>query len=202
MTDVYEFEPNGVGGCAGSASSGSVVFKPARAFVSEAEGVRLAGEEPAGCVALMSAGSSAQESVFLDASQSGSDVFFLTTSKLAPQDFDNARDVYDAHECTAESPCLPEPAAAPAACETEASCKASPSPQPLIYGPPGSATFSGPGNPLPTLVASLTPEQVRLKRLAAALRACRAKHNRHRRAVCERQAHRRYAKAHKSSKAR
>jgi len=146
VSDVYEFEPQGLDSCAGSASSGSVVVKPARAFVSEAEGVRLAGVEPAGCVALLSSGSSAQESAFLDASESGSDVFFLTNSRLATADFDNALDVYDAHECTGESPCLPEPAAAPPACETEASCKAAPTPQPTIYQAPPSATFNGPGN--------------------------------------------------------
>jgi len=136
--DVYEYEPEGVGSCTSSSSSGSVVYKPVRVFER--------GEEPAGCVALISSGSSAQESAFLDASESGSDVFFLTTSKLVPQDFDSALDVYDAHECTGGSPCLPPQPVAPAPCDTEASCKAAPSPQPSIYGLPASGTFSGPGN--------------------------------------------------------
>jgi hypothetical protein len=59
---------------------------------------------------LISSGESAQESAFLDASESGGDVFFMTTAKLAPpQDFDHAYDIYDAHECTSASPCIPHP---------------------------------------------------------------------------------------------
>ena len=140
--DVYEYEPAGVGptgaACGPGAGDGSEVFMPER---EAGPGV----VSPAGCVALISSGSSAQESAFLDASENGSDVFFLTSAKLAPEDTDNALDVYDAHECTAESPC-PAPVGAPPPCDTEASCKAAPTPQPQIYGPPSTATFSGPGN--------------------------------------------------------
>jgi WD40-like Beta Propeller Repeat len=74
--DVYQYEPSGTGSCGIS----SVTF-------SEGSG---------GCVDLISSGSSAEESVFLDASESGGDVFFLTVAKLAPQDYDTSLDVYDA----------------------------------------------------------------------------------------------------------
>ena len=152
--DVYEYEPEGVPAgeqaCSPLSTSGSEVFKPAHVF--EVGGVK--GEEGAGCVALISSGTSSEESSFLDASETGGDVFFLTTSKLALQDFDTAPDVYDAHECTSESPCIPPLAAAPP-CTTEASCKPSPTPQPSIYGLPSSATFSGPGNV--TLTGAQTP---------------------------------------------
>ena len=164
--DVYEFEPEGVGGCTSSTSSGSDVFKPAHAFETEAEGIEQAGEEAAGCVGLISNGESKDESAFLDASETGGegphgeelkdgggDVFFLTTSKLAPQDVDDSYDIYDAHECTTESPCT-QPATSPPPCENEASCKPAPTPQPGIYGPPASATFSGPGNLTPQLCPS------------------------------------------------
>ncbi len=85
------------------------------------------------------------------ASESGGDVFFLTSAKLAPQDYDSSRDVYDAHECTTQSPCPPPAAEQPPSCTTEASCKPAPEPQPGIYGPPASATFNGPGNVAPTV---------------------------------------------------
>jgi hypothetical protein len=128
--DVYQYEPEGVGMCTSSMSSGSAVFVA----------------RDGGCVALISSGASSEESTFLEASETGGDVFFLTTSKLAPQDFDHAYDVYDAHECTAASPCLPAAAAQPPPCDTEASCRAAPTPQPDVFGTPASGTFSGPGN--------------------------------------------------------
>jgi hypothetical protein len=129
--DVYEYEPPGVGACA----SGALTF----------------GERSGGCVGLISSGESPEESGFLDASESGGDVFFATLSQLVPWDYDHSMDVYDAHECTSESPCFPTPVEVPPACTTEASCKPSPTPQPTLYAPPASATFSGPGNlaPLP-----------------------------------------------------
>jgi DNA-binding beta-propeller fold protein YncE len=168
--DVYEYEPRGVGGCASASSSGSVAFKPG----GKIEGGGL--EEGEGCVGLISSGESAQESAFLDASatggrdaeghEGGGDVFFLTTSKLAPQDVDDAFDVYDAQECTAAAPCPPQPAQSPAACNTEASCKAAPSPQPGIFGAPSSATFSGPGNlaPPPVVVKKVTKKAAKCKK--------------------------------------
>jgi hypothetical protein len=147
--DVYEYEPAGVspGGhaCSASSSSGSEVFRPAHSFVVDG----IAGEESPGCVSLISSGESPEESAFLDASETGADVFFLTAAKLAAQDVDTSLDVYDAHECTAASPCVPPAAERPPGCTTEASCKPSPTPQPSIYGLPSSATFSGPGNLAP-----------------------------------------------------
>jgi hypothetical protein len=147
--DVYEYEPAGVPSgehaCSPAAGSGSEVYKPGGEPVS---GV----VEPAGCVALISSGTGARESAFLDASETGSDVFFLTGAPLVKQDVDSNLDVYDAHECTSESPCLAEPGEGPPPCDTEASCKAAPTPQPEIFGPTGSATFTGPGNLAPPAV--------------------------------------------------
>ncbi len=37
----------------------------------------------------------------------------------------------------------------PPPCETEASCKPAPTPQPTLYSAPASATFNGPGNIAP-----------------------------------------------------
>jgi hypothetical protein len=159
--DVYEYEPEGVPAaehaCSSATQSASEVFKPAHGFEVEGRG----GEEGAGCVALISSGTSPEESSFLDASESGGDVFFLTTSRLAPQDFDNAPDVYDAHECTAGSPCTSVQAVQPPPCDTEGSCRGAPAPQPAIYGAPSSATFTGSGNLAPVSSAPAAPRVVK-----------------------------------------
>ena len=69
LEDVYEYEPEGQGSCGSSA----------------------------GCVGLISSGSAGGESAFLDASESGEDVFFLTAAQLVSADTDHAYDIYDAH---------------------------------------------------------------------------------------------------------
>jgi hypothetical protein len=140
----------------------------------------------------MSSGESPQESAFLDASESGGDVFFLTTAKLEPRlDYDNDIDVYDAHECTSVSPCVQPPAEGSPVCETEASCKASPTPQPALFGAPASATFSGPGNPPPG-----TPAKVLTKaeELSKALGTCKSRYKKQpsKRSKCEAAARKRF----------
>jgi hypothetical protein len=160
--DVYEYEPSGVGNC----SEGAVSFS---------------GRSD-GCVAPISSGRSPKESAFIDASENGGDVFFLTAAKLAGEDYDTALDMYDAHECTGASPCLPGAPVLPPPCSTGDSCKAAPSPQPAIFGAPASATFNGAGNlassgPAPKVKPrSLT----RVQKLARALRACKKKPKRKR----------------------
>ena len=86
VENVYEYEPSGNGSCAARA----------------------------GCVALISSGTSDHESAFLDASENGDDVFFLTAAQLVAQDTDNSLDIYDARVCgTPETqPCLPAPSTA------------------------------------------------------------------------------------------
>ena len=139
---AYEYEPEGVPAsehaCSPSSASGSEVFKPAVVF--DVEGHR--GEEGAGCVALLAPAGVE----FLNASETGGDVFLLTEAKLVLGAIESSRSIYDAHECTSASPCFPAPAEQPPACITEASCKAAPTPQPSLYGAPSSATFNGIGN--------------------------------------------------------
>ncbi len=203
--DVYEYEPEGVGTCnSASSSSGSVVFKSAHAFTAEVVGAKETGEEGAGCVGLISSGNSSEASTFLDASENGEEVFFLTSAKLAPQDKDTAYDVYVARECTSASPCVSEPVAPPP-CENEASCRPSPTPQPSIYGAPASATFNGPGNfaaPPATVTKSKPKPLTRAQKLAKALKACQAQHNRRKRAQCERAARKRYGTAGHKARAK
>ncbi len=76
--DVYQYEPDGVGDCSESSGGASVA--------------RIAG----GCVSLISSGTAEEEAGFLDASESGDDVFFLTSAQLNEPDEDEVLDVYDA----------------------------------------------------------------------------------------------------------
>ena len=151
-------------------------------------------ESSGGCVAPVSSGTSNEESAFLDASETGGDVFFLTAAKLASQDFDNQLDIYDARECTTSDPCFAHEPVAPPACDTGESCKPAQSPQPTLFGSPSSATFAGTGNvaqPTPRVTAS--PKSLtRKQKLARALRACHRKKKRRQRAMCERNARHRY----------
>ena len=181
--DVYEYEPEGVGSCQGPGhgQSASAVFD---------EGI-------GGCIALISAGTSSEESAFMDASETGGDVFFLTLSRLAPQDYDTSIDLYDAHECTTAAPCAPEAALTPPPCATGDACKPAPTPQPTLFGAPSSETFSGAGNVVPSgsqpAVTARSAGQA--QKLARALKACR-KESRRRRAECKRQARKRYGAKH------
>jgi hypothetical protein len=192
--DVYQYEP------AGSVNGEG---KPQCTLATA-----TFGERSGGCVGLISSGSSSEESAFLDASENGSDVFFLTSAKLSPKDVDTSVDVYDAHECTSSSPCLSSSSASPPPCITEAACKASPTggraSNQSIFGAPASATFSGPGNltPAPPPPAKPTAAQLRAKKLAAALSSCRKryKHSKQRRSSCEKQARRAYGASHRAKR--
>jgi hypothetical protein len=174
--DVYQYEPPGVGDC----TTASPTFS----------------ERSGGCISLISAGTSPEESAFLDASGTGSNVFFLTASKLSSQDFDTSLDVYDAHECEGTGSCFAPSPAQPPACSTGDACKPSPSVQPPIFGAPSSATFSGAGNVSQSGSGTLakTKSLTKAQKLARALRAChQRKKGGKRRGACERQARARYA---------
>lgn len=172
--DVYEYEPVGVGDCT-----------KAQTTFSEASG---------GCVSLISSGTSGEESAFLDASEGGGDVFFLTTASLRPQDYDQAVDVYDAHECTSQAPCFPATPVSPPSCDTGESCKPAQSAQPSIFGPGPSQTFSGTGNVASAPEKAVGRSLSRAQRLARALKACRHAKGKRKRAACKRRARKRYGK--------
>lgn len=176
--DVYEYEPNGVPvGQPGECTSSS------------------------GCMALISSGKSQEESAFLDASENGGDVFFLTTVPLTSDDTDQSFDVYDAHVCTSELPCR-VPATTAQQCASSTSCQG-PSSQQTGFGSPASSTLSGSGNivqsgVLPNKVVKLTKKQ----QLEKALKACKKLKRTKRRAACERSARKKFGakKARKSAK--
>ncbi len=135
LMDVYEYEPLASGETA--PSDNCTVASP------------TFGERSVGCVSLISGGTSGSESMFYDASESGDDVFFITTSELVPADNEMSYALFDARVCSTEAPCVTE-SVSPPACTSGDSCKAAPSPQPEIFGAPPSATFAGAGNLVPS----------------------------------------------------
>jgi WD40-like Beta Propeller Repeat len=171
--DVFEYEPEGVGSCTYSS----------------------------GCIGLISSGTSSQESAFLDASENGDDVFFITSARLAPADTDYAYDIYDAHVCSESSPCASSSNSRESGCQTANDCRAIMPAQP-VFQTPASATFQGPGNTATTEVhsnktASKPKALTRAQKLALALKACRKLKRKHKRLTCERQARNRYGAHHK-----
>jgi hypothetical protein len=178
VDDVYEYEP--IGG--GDAPADDTCTASSAVYHSALDG----------CVSLISSGTASEESAFLDASETGDEVYFLTSAELSPLDTDTANDVYDAHACTDASPCAQLPSST-APCEGDA-C------QNLVAPPneptPGSLGYRGPGNapPAPATTASkvkVKPTHVQL--LAVALKSCRKKKQKQRRLACERQARKKYA---------
>lgn len=169
--DVYEYEPVGVGSCNETSS----------AFSSRSDG----------CVDLISSGESSEQSAFMDASENGDDVFFLTAGQLAPQDRDTSFDVYDAHVCSSGVPCVVR-TVSPPPCSNGDACKAAPSPQPTVFGAPASATFKGVGDLAAPSGPSVAPKSLtRAQQLGRALRACKKKPKK-KRGACKRQARKRY----------
>jgi len=171
--DAYQYEPAGVGDC----TAASATFSAASG----------------GCANLISSGAAAGESAFIDASENGNDVFFLTGERLLKEDLDTALDVYDAHICTTTTPCLTH-TEAPPACTTADACRTPATAQPSIFGSPASATFTGRGNLAPVPPAPPKPPLTNAQKLTKALSACRHKYKKakKRRLSCERQARKRY----------
>jgi hypothetical protein len=118
--DVYQYEPTGVGDCTSSSSGAAIA--------------RSGG----GCVSLLSSGTAEEEATFLDASESGDDVFFITPARLSVTDEDEELDVYDTrvNGVPARLPVINE-------CLGEA-CQAAPNPP--NDPTPNSASFQGAGN--------------------------------------------------------
>jgi len=120
ISDAYEWEAPGIGSCAG----------------------------PGACLGLVSSGRSETGDVFLDASESGADAYFLTSRSLVGAD-SGATDVYDAREGGG----FPE-ASAPLACEGDA-CQSLPS-EPEDPAP--GTLQTGPGNPQPGKPVAACPK--------------------------------------------
>jgi hypothetical protein len=179
--NVYQYEPAGLGSC----------------------------ESPSGgCVSLLSSGTSGKESAFLEATPSGSDVFFLTASQLSPQDTDTAFDIYDARVCSPEAPCLTPPSPVPPGCSGEEGCRPASPRQPAPVGPSGTATYSGSGNVAgPQAKQEVKAHKTSSKpstnaqKLAKALKTCRKQRSKSKRKACEAHARKLYG-AKKAAKAK
>jgi sugar lactone lactonase YvrE len=120
--DVYQYEPSGVGGC----TVGTATYHP----------------QERGCVDLISSGTSSEAAAFLDASESGDDVFFLSEARLTGANAGDGMNVYDAHLCSTAVPCAAEPVPPSPPCAGEACQPALPAPGEVT---PGSES-AGPGN--------------------------------------------------------
>jgi hypothetical protein len=112
LQDVYEWEAEGVGSC----------------------------EKPAGCVYLISSGHSAREDFLYGISQSGDDVFFITSDLLLPSDIDETPSIYDARVNGG----FPE---APPGCPLAEGCREQTTP-PLLL-PSANSEATGPSGNLP-----------------------------------------------------
>ena len=162
---VYQYEPNGLGSCSNDH----------------------------GCVALVSSGTSEQESAFVDASSNGDGAFFVTAQPLVAADHDTNFDLYDARVCTSESPCLTSEGASSTPCESTVACRPASIP-PTSTGSSGTEGVAGSGN-VPRQETRGATESgkppakplTRAQKLAKSLKQCRARyaHARKRRRSCE-----------------
>lgn len=169
QTDVYEWETDGEGTCRSEAQNG-------------------------GCLYLISSGTSNEQSYLGDASANGDNIFFFTRQALTPTEAGNNINVYDARTCNKGDPTCETPTPVTLA-ECIEECAAPDNPAPLAPTP-SSTQLTGNGN-LPAPRTTPTPPPAAHKpttKLAAALKACRTKHNKHKRTACETQAHKRYGK--------
>ena len=190
--NVYEYEPQHLGSCTTDNTTG-------------------------GCVELISSGESETESAFLDASENGEDVFFLTAAKLSPLDPDTTFDVYDARVCGegGAEPCPTPPPVESEPCSGEGAhnCRP-PSGGAQVFAAPASSTPSGSGNVVPKAETPKPKVEVKGKKetklthaqlLAKALKTCRtkykAKSKAHKRHACEQQARKKYPVKSKKKKA-
>ena len=141
----------------------------------------------------------------LGVDRSGRNVFFATASQVTPQDTDTNRDYYVARICEEASPCVAPPVSPGPGCQGEA-CHPVAGVGSPVAETGGSDTFTGPGDRSalqgPAAPAGKPRPLTRAQKLARALKACRTKHNRAKRASCERQARRAYGANARAKKAR
>jgi hypothetical protein len=184
--DVYEWERPGWRSCAmGSPVNGGGCVS----LISGGVGLREAAGTDGG------ASHTSESAFFVDASVSGSDVFFITRAPLMPGAGYETSKLFDAREGGG----FPVPAGVSAGCAGDA-CRGAGTGAPSGSGA-GSSLFAGPGNlapasPSPVVGKRRSAAEVRTAALAKALRACRAKGSRRVRAVCEARARRRYGPPH------
>ena len=117
--DVYQFEPFGLGTCSPAGESEQVAVVES------------------GCIALISAGTDEDPSVFMDASASGDDVFFATFARLSVLDTDDIVDVYDARVNGVAATVEETPECVGAACQPSGSKPEDPAPNSFFFNGAG-----------------------------------------------------------------
>jgi hypothetical protein len=153
-----------------------------------------------GCVFPISDVAGDFESRFMDATPSGNNVFIATKDQLVPEaDADSRANVYDVR-VGGGFPVT----TSPPSCNNGDSCKPPVSPQPSIFAPSGSATFSGLGNPAPAVAPpppAVKPKALtKAQKLANALKSCKKDKKKAKRVACEKQAKKAYGVAKKTKK--
>jgi len=124
-----------------TSDSGQVFFETSRGLLpKDSNGKVDVYQYEDGQLHLISRGTGSRDSIFLDATPSGSDVFFTTGDQLVGWDNDGLIDAYDARVNGG----LPEPPLPPPPCEGD-SCQ--PPPNMSVDPSLASASFNGPGDP-------------------------------------------------------
>jgi len=167
----------------------TVIFQTAEGLSpADTDGVTDVYEWHEGQVSLISNGGGTAIGI----SSSGQDVYFSTGQPLTAGDSGTETDFYDARIAGGF------PASAPTPCSGEA-CQGQPVPQPQPPGTSASAAFNGPGSPLSAETPPASQPKPKpltaAQKLAKALKACKAKHNKKKRTACEKKARNTYRRA-------
>jgi hypothetical protein len=181
VTDVYEWEANGIGGCRSE-------------------------ERERGCIYLISSGKSPDPSFYLENDESGENVFFSSREGLVKYDTDESYDVYDARVNGGGFPEPPPPAECGGTCRPAGGASLS-SPLTTSVGPSGNFPPGSSVLVIPSTEAAKRAQHyvhkplTRAQKLKKALAACKKKPKK-RRVECEKQARRRYGSSPKRSRHR
>ena len=173
--DVYEWEAPNVSDPSDSCTVTAAAYNAASA----------------GCLFLLTPGQTQGPQYFADASSDGSSVFLISASPLVASDKDTLYDMYNVRvggglDTQQESTAL--------ACSGEG-CRPAPTVGPAAASP-ASATLTGQANVVTEPVRKPTTKPLtRKQKLARAMKLCRRKHGKARRA-CEQAAHKRYGESH------
>ena len=171
-----------------------VFFASADALLPQAtNGLYNVYEYEDGVLRLLNDGNGSDQAWLVGASADGRDVIFATNASLVPGDRDGGdADFYDAR-IGGGFPYVP-----PAAGCGGDSCQGGPSVAATLLSP-SSVSFPA-GEAFAPLAAKPAAKQLtRAQKLTHALKACRAKHNKHKRRGCEAQARKKYGSTRKAS---
>jgi hypothetical protein len=169
-----------------TSDASTVIFETAEALSpADSDGVTDVYEWHEGQVSLISNGGGNAIGI----ARPGQDIYFSTAQPLTAGDSGTETDIYDARidggfPVTASAPCSGE------------ACQGGAPPQPQPPGTSASAAFNGPGSPLtaetPPASQPKPKPQTAAQKLAKALKACKAKHNKKKRKACEKRARNTY----------